>query len=121
METQAVHEFFLQLMVILLVARLGAELFARLQSPPVVGELLAGVLLVPSLLGWLAARPVIKLLAKIGIILLLFEVGLETDIRQLAKSGWRALFVAVSGFVGAALPIGSLSAASWKPSSSAAR
>ncbi|NJD05034.1 MAG: cation:proton antiporter [Methylococcaceae bacterium] len=99
MESQAVHQFFFQLMVMLLTARLFAELFARLQSPPVVGELLAGVILGPSLLGWLEPSQVIKLLAEIGIILLLFEVGLETDIRQLAKTGWQALLVAVSGFV----------------------
>ncbi|WP_225893023.1 MULTISPECIES: cation:proton antiporter [unclassified Methylomonas] len=99
MEAQAVHQFFLQLMVILLTARLFGESFARLKSPPVVGELLAGVLLGPSFLGWMEPSQVIKLLAEIGIILLLFEVGLDTDIRQLAKSGWQALFVAVSGFL----------------------
>lgn len=99
MDAQAVHEFFLQLMVMLLTARIFAELFARFQSPPVVGELLAGIILGPSLLGWLDATHVIKLLAEIGIILLLFEVGLDTDIRQLAKTGWQALFVAVSGFL----------------------
>lgn len=86
-------------MVILLAARLGAELLARLGSPPVVGELLAGVLLGPSLLGWLEPSQVIALLAEIGIILLLFEVGLETDVRQLAPTGLQSLFVAVSGFV----------------------
>jgi Kef-type K+ transport system membrane component KefB len=99
MANEAVHQFFFQLMIILLTARLLAELFARLNSPPVVGELLAGVLLGPSLLGWLEPGQVIGLLAEIGIILLLFEVGLETDIRQLARTGGRALFVAVSGFV----------------------
>jgi Kef-type K+ transport system membrane component KefB len=99
LESQAVHQFFLQLMVILLTARLLGELFARLKSPAVVGELLAGVILGPSLLGWMEPSQVIKLLAEIGIILLLFEVGLDTDIRQLAKSGWQALFVAVSGFL----------------------
>jgi len=99
LDAQAVHEFFFQLMVMLLTARIFAELFARLHSPPVVGELIAGVILGPSLLGWLDASHVIKLLAEIGIILLLFEVGLDTDIRQLAKTGWHALFVAVSGFL----------------------
>jgi Kef-type K+ transport system membrane component KefB len=99
METPAVHQFFFYLMVILLTSRLFAEVFARLKSPPVVGELLAGVLLGPSLLGWLEADQVIKLLAEIGIILLLFEVGLETDIRQLVKTGFQSLFVAVSGFI----------------------
>jgi Kef-type K+ transport system membrane component KefB len=99
METPAVHQFFFYLMVILLTSRLFAEVFARLKSPPVVGELLAGVLLGPSLLGWLEADQVIKLLAEIGIILLLFEVGLETDIRQLVRTGFQSLFVAVSGFI----------------------
>lgn len=99
MESQAVHVLFLQLMVMLLTARLFTELFARLQSPPVVGELLAGVIIGPSLLGWLEPSQVIRLQAEIGIILLLFEVGLETDIRQLAKTGWKALLVAVSGLV----------------------
>lgn len=99
MEAESVHQFFLHLMVMLLTAKLFAELFARLGSPPVVGELLAGVILGPSLLGWIAPSAVIKLLAEIGIILLLFEVGLETDVRQLAKTGGQALLVAVSGFV----------------------
>jgi len=45
MEAQAVHQFFLQLMVILLTARLLGELFARLKSSAVVGALLAGVIL----------------------------------------------------------------------------
>jgi Kef-type K+ transport system membrane component KefB len=99
LEVQTVHQFFFQLMVILLTARLCAEAFAFLRSPPVVGELLAGVILGPSLMGWLEASQVIQLLAEIGIILLLFEVGLETDIRQLAKTGLASLLVAVSGFV----------------------
>ncbi|WP_187300301.1 MULTISPECIES: hypothetical protein [Methylomonas] len=48
MEAQAVHQFFLHLMAIFLTARLFGELFAHLKSPPVVGDLLAGVLLGPS-------------------------------------------------------------------------
>lgn len=99
MDAQAVHEFFLQLMVMLLMARLFAELFVRFHSPPVVGELMAGVILGPSVFGWMDASHIVKLLAEIGIILLLFEVGLDTDIRQLVKTGWQALFIAVSGFL----------------------
>ncbi|MCQ8118805.1 hypothetical protein [Methylomonas rosea] len=48
MEAKAVHQFFLHLIAILLTARLFGELFAHLKSPPVVGDLLAGVLLGPS-------------------------------------------------------------------------
>ena len=93
-----IHTFFLYILVILLTARVFAELASRLQTPPVIGEILAGVLLGPSLLGWIEPVDVIKLLAEIGIILLLFEVGLETDIRRLAETGTKAVIVALPGF-----------------------
>jgi len=93
-----IHTFFLFLLVILLTARVFAELASRLQTPPVIGEILAGVLLGPSLLGWIEPVEVIRLLAEIGIILLLFEVGLDTDVRRLARSGFKAIVVALPGF-----------------------
>jgi Kef-type K+ transport system membrane component KefB len=99
-----IHTFFLYLLVILLTARVFAELASRLQTPPVIGEILAGVMLGPSLLGWIEPVDVIKLLAEIGIILLLFEVGLETDIKQLAKTGMKAVVVALPGFFFAPSP-----------------
>jgi Kef-type K+ transport system membrane component KefB len=94
-----VHIFFLQLMVLLLTARLFAEVAVRFSVPSVIGELLAGVVLGPSLFGWLAPNEILKLLAEIGIILLLFEVGLETDVRRLLRTGKRSLVVALAGFV----------------------
>ncbi len=93
------HQFFLQLMLILLVARLFAEVAGRLQAPPVIGELLAGLVLGPSLLGWITPSDVMQLLAEIGIILLLFEVGLQSDLGRLLTSGQRSLLVASTGFV----------------------
>lgn len=93
-----IHTFFLYLLVILLTARVFAEVASRLQAPPVIGEILAGVMLGPSLLGWIEPVDVIRLLAEIGIILLLFEVGLDTDIKQLAKTGLKAVVVALPGF-----------------------
>ncbi|MEA3410592.1 MAG: cation:proton antiporter [Pseudomonadota bacterium] len=51
------------------------------------------------MLGWIELTEVIKLLAEIGIIMLLFEVGLDTDVRQLVRTGTRALTVALAGFV----------------------
>lgn len=92
------HTFFLILLGILLTARLFGELAARLQAPPVIGELFAGILLGPSVLGWIEPTDVIVLLAEIGIILLLFEVGLETDIRRLVRTGTKSLVVAATGF-----------------------
>ncbi len=93
------HVFFLNLLAILLAARIFAELAVRLQVPAVLGELMAGVVLGPSLVGWLAPNEVLKLLAEIGIILLLFEVGLETDVRRLVHAGRQSVTVAVAGFL----------------------
>ena len=93
------HSFFLVLLVILLTARVFAELATRLKSPSVIGELVAGVVLGPSLLGWIEPFEALKLLAEIGIILLLFEVGLKTDVTRLVQSGWKSVIVAIGGFV----------------------
>ena len=93
------HTFFLYLLTILLAARLMAEIAVRLNFPSVIGELMAGVILGPSLLGWLEPNEVLKLLAEIGIILLLFEVGCETDVRRLANTGKKSFIVAIGGFI----------------------
>ena len=93
------HDFFLTLLIILLTARIFAELATRLQAPSVIGELFAGVILGPSLLGWIEPFEAIKLMAEIGIILLLFEVGLETDVKRLVRTGIKSLVVAMVGFV----------------------
>ncbi len=91
--------FFLQLLIILLSARFFAEIAVLLKMPSVIGELLAGILLGPSLFGWLEPNEVIRLLAEIGIILLLFEVGINTDIKRLASAGREAVVVALGGFI----------------------
>jgi len=93
------HDFFLILLLILLSARIFAELFQKLAIPPVLGELFAGIIIGPSLLGWVEPSSTIKLLAEIGIILLLFEVGIDTDINKLKQSGWNAAIVAIGGFL----------------------
>ena len=93
------HTFFLYLLTILLTARLFGEIAVRMKAPSVIGELAAGVVLGPSLFGWLEPNEVLKLLAEIGIILLLFEVGLETDVRRLINAGRKSTAVAIGGFV----------------------
>jgi len=93
------HDFFLILLLILVGARIFAEIFQRLGLPPVLGELVAGLFLGPTVLGWVSLNDTIKLLAEIGIILLLFDVGLETDLNRLKESGWSATLVAIGGFV----------------------
>lgn len=93
------HTFFLQLALILVSARLLAELANHLGAPPVIGELAAGILLGPSLLGWLEPTPQLQLMAEIGIILLLFKVGLETEADKLVQAGRSAVATALAGFV----------------------
>ncbi|WP_126453333.1 cation:proton antiporter [Sulfuriflexus mobilis] len=95
----ATHDFFLYLLVILLTARVFAELATRLRAPSVIGELFAGVVLGPSLFGWIQPVEAIKLMAEIGIILLLFEVGLETDVKRLVRTGLKPFVVAIAGFI----------------------
>jgi len=91
--------FLLQLVAILCAARFSGELAGYFKIPPVIGELVAGILLGPSLLGWIELSDAVKLLAEIGIILLLFEVGLETDMGQLISAGGKAAVVAVVGLL----------------------
>lgn len=93
------HTFFLNLLIILLGARLFGEIAVRAGAPAVIGEIIAGMVIGPSLLGWVEPDKMIRLLAEIGIILLLFEVGLETDARRIRKAGKQAFLVAVLGFV----------------------
>ncbi len=89
----------LQVAVILIGARILGELAAYLRAPSVIGEIVAGLILGPTFLGFIEPEGLIRILAEIGIILLLFQVGLETDIGELASSGLKSIVVAIAGFV----------------------
>ena len=91
--------FLLAFAAALIGGKLLGEICERLGQPPVLGELVAGVVLGPSLLGLVPLSPGILLLAEIGVILLLFEVGLETDLEELLSVGAPALAVAIVGMV----------------------
>ncbi len=93
------HILLLQIAAILVIARVFAEIAARLNAPRVIGELCAGIVFGPSLLGLIEPSDPIKLLAEIGIILLLFEIGLETDLGRMIRSGPRAMVLAIGGFI----------------------
>lgn len=96
-----VARFFLVLAAILVAAKLLGEAAERIGQPAVLGELLAGVLLGGSVLGIVPsdgpAAEVIHVLAELGVLLLLFEIGLETDLREMFRVGPAALAVAVVG------------------------
>ena len=91
------------LLIIIIVARLAAELAERIKIPAVLGEIIAGIIIGPSVLGLidpiknLDVANMVLLLGEIGVILLLFQVGLEMDLGEMAKVGKPALLVALIG------------------------
>lgn len=95
----------LSVAVMLFVAKLGGEIFERLKQPAVLGELLGGIALGSlALFGmngveFMRANETIAALAEIGVIILLFEVGLESSVQELFAVGWSSLLVAVVGVV----------------------
>ena len=91
--------------IMLVVAKLGGEIFERLRQPGVLGELFGGILLgnlVIFGLSWaepLKTSTTIGALAELGVIILLFEVGLESDLKEMLEVGWSSLLVAVLGVI----------------------
>lgn len=89
----------IQLVLILFTARFFGEIAAYFQVPSVIGEIIAGIIIGPSILGLVEMSDPIQLLAQIGIILLLFEVGIGTDIGHLFSAGIKASLVAIVGVI----------------------
>lgn len=73
-------EILVGLFVVFVAAQIGAELAQRLRLPSVVGEIAAGCIVGPSVLGWVKVTEPLAVLAELGAVLLLFSVGLETRI-----------------------------------------
>jgi len=84
---------------ILLGAKAAAQISHRFGLPAVFGELMLGLVLGPSLLGWLAPNGTLQLLADIGVILLMFMAGLETDTVALRQAGKASMLTAIGGVV----------------------
>jgi Kef-type K+ transport system membrane component KefB len=91
--------------IMLLFAKVGGEIFERVRQPAVLGELFAGIVLGNLVIfGFNQAEPLktngtIAALAELGVIILLFEVGLESDLREMVEVGWSSLLVAVLGVI----------------------
>lgn len=92
-------ELLTDLFVVLLAAKLGAELLRRLRQPTIVGEILAGVLVGPAVLGIVEPGEVLAALAELGVVFLLFWVGLQTRLSQLRAVGRTAASVGVLGVI----------------------
>ena len=80
-------------------AKVLAELFETMHQPGIVGEILAGVLIGPSVLGWIGPNGFLNALADLGVMFLLFRVGMEVKSSELMKVGGTATLVAASGVV----------------------
>jgi len=95
----SLESILLAFVLILTGAKLMGQLFRAMGQSPVLGELLAGAIIGPAALGWLPKHDFLTLLSEIGLIILLFELGLETDISQLARVGRHSAIVAILGVV----------------------
>ncbi len=100
-----VGRFFAILAVMLVVGKFAGEAFERLRQPAVLGELLAGIVLGAGVLRVIPTAPddpltgVFQLLAQVGVVVLLFEIGLETDLKAMLRNGPAAGAVAVVGVI----------------------
>ena len=90
---------FTDLAIILIVAKIAAELFERIRVPAVLGEIIAGIVIGPSMLGLIDPSDAMRILAEVGVIILLAEVGLEMDLTELRKVGRASMLVAIIGVV----------------------
>lgn len=101
--SDALAAALLDIFIVLLAAKLGDELFKRIGQPTVVGEILAGALVGPSVLGLVDLSEVLEVFSELGVIFLLFWVGLETRLSDLRSVGTTAVLVAVLGVLFPAL------------------
>jgi Kef-type K+ transport system membrane component KefB len=95
-----VSSVLFDILVVLVAAKLAAEIAERVGVPAVVGEIVAGILIGPSLLNLVGeSDDVLRTLGEIGVILLLLEVGLEMDLKELGAVGRASLLVATAGVI----------------------
>lgn len=87
----------LSMLVVFASAKLLSEIFERLGQPGIVGEILAGILIGPQVLGWMAPNQVLSMLSDLGVMFLLFRIGLEVRASELLRVGGTAVGVATAG------------------------
>lgn len=93
------YEFLFDLVLILISTKLFGLITKKIRMPQVVGALVAGVVLGPAFLNVLSETEFIQNLAELGVIVLMFTAGLETDINQLKKTGKASFIIAVLGVI----------------------
>lgn len=93
----AAYSVFKDLAIIIVAAKLFGLIAKKCKAPQVVGEIIAGIIIGPCLLGWVQTSDFLAQMAEIGVILLMFSAGLETNLKDLVKTGPKALGIACAG------------------------
>ena len=88
---------FKNVAIILVTAKLFGMLARKCKAPQVVGEIIAGLIIGPCVLGWVGQTEFISSMAEIGVVILMFSAGLETDLKELVKTGGKAFAIACMG------------------------
>lgn len=91
------YEVLRDLAIILFFAKVFGIVARKCKAPQVVGQIIAGLLIGPCVLGWVGQSDFIAQMAEIGVIILMFAVGLETDLKELIKTGPIAFLIACAG------------------------
>lgn len=91
------YTVFKDLAIIIVLAKFCGIVARKCKAPQVVGEIIAGLLIGPSILGWVSQSDFLLQMAEIGVVLLMFSAGLETDLKELMKTGPVALLIACAG------------------------
>ncbi|MBQ6888905.1 MAG: cation:proton antiporter [Lachnospiraceae bacterium] len=91
------YSIFKDLAIIVIAAKIFGILARKCKAPQVVGEIIAGLLIGPSILGWVDQSDFLIQMAEIGVVLLMFSAGLETNLKELLKTGPIALLIACAG------------------------
>jgi Kef-type K+ transport system membrane component KefB len=89
----------LNLILVLLAAWIGGNVATRFGYPSVLGELVAGILLGPPLLGFLEPNEATKVLAQVGVLLMMLYVGLEINFSDVKRASWPGFLAAIGGFI----------------------
>lgn len=91
--------FIVQLAIILLATKIGGQISIRLGQPSVLGKILVGIVIGPACFGWIQDTDILRTFAEIGVLLLMFLAGLETNLKEMNQNLKAALLVAIGGII----------------------
>ena len=91
--------FIFQIVIVLLATKIAGHFSVRLGQPSVLGKIIIGIIIGPAMLGWITDNEVMQTFSQIGVILLMFLAGLETDLEDLNANMKGAILVAVGGVI----------------------